>query len=462
MAPTDAKLHAERVLIVDDDRGIVECVKWILEAKGYDCAVTYSGADGIAMLQTRGFDLVITDLKLPDMTGLEIIEAVKNMELDMPVILMTSFSSVQSAIEALRKGAVDYIIKPFHNDDFGFAIDRAMNERRDRRENAVLKRQLRKVYTKNQIIGESENVRKLQAMIQRIGPTDANVLIQGESGTGKELVAQALHYGGPRAERPFVPVNCGAIPSELLESELFGHTKGAFTGAVSANQGLIRQASGGTLFLDEISEMPLSVQVKLLRVIQERQVRPVGSTQTYVTDTRFVAASNRNLKIEAEKGNFRADLFYRLNVITIQVPPLRERENDIEILARHFLEYHSRKLGGRRYQMNQEFIKFLIHYEWPGNVRELENLIERVVILADSEVLTPVDLVDILSPPSSDQKSIAPYPSGVPLSIDQYTKETILLYQDTYTEAELAAILGIGRKALWMRRREWGLLKEGK
>ncbi|KAF3996722.1 sigma-54-dependent Fis family transcriptional regulator [Glaciimonas immobilis] len=461
MAPTDHNVHAERVLIVDDDRGIVECVKWILEAKGYDCAVTYTGADGIAMLQTRGFDLVITDLKLPDMTGLEIIEAVKNMELDMPVILMTSFSSVESAIEALRKGAVDYIIKPFHNDDFGFAIDRAMNERRDRRENAVLKRQLRKVYTKNQIIGESENVRKLQAMIQRIAPTDANVLIQGESGTGKELVAQALHYGGPRAERPFVPVNCGAIPSELLESELFGHAKGAFTGAVSANQGLIRQASGGTLFLDEISEMPLTVQVKLLRVIQERQVRPVGSTQTYVTDTRFVAASNRNLKVEAEKGNFRADLFYRLNVITIQVPPLRDRENDIEILARHFLDYHSKKLGGRRYQMNQEFIKFLNYYEWPGNIRELENLIERVVILADSDVLTSVDLVDMLSAPSSEQKNPAP-DVGVPLSIEEYTKETILLHQDTNTEAELAAILGIGRKALWIRRREWGLFKENK
>ncbi|MDY7547710.1 sigma-54 dependent transcriptional regulator [Glaciimonas sp. CA11.2] len=463
VVPCETKPHAERVLIVDDDRGIVECVKWILEAKGYDCAVTYTGADGMSMLQSRGFDLVITDLKLPDMTGLEIIGAVKNMELDLPVILMTSFSSVESAIEALRKGAVDYIIKPFHNDDFGFAVDRAMNERRDRRENVVLKRQLRKVYTKNQIIGESENVRKLQAMIQRIAPTEANVLIQGESGTGKELVAQALHYGGPRAERPFVPVNCGAIPSELLESELFGHTKGAFTGAVTANEGLIRQASGGTLFLDEISEMPLNVQVKLLRVIQERQVRPVGSTQTYVTDTRFVAASNRNLKIEAEKGNFRADLFYRLNVIAIQVPPLRDRADDIEILAQHFLEYHCQKLGGRKCQMSQEFIHFLNNYEWPGNVRELENLIERVVILADSDVLTSVDLVDMLSIPSSEEKVNAPpHHSGVPLSIEEYTKETILLHQDTHTEAELAAILGIGRKALWIRRREWGLLKESK
>lgn len=463
VVPCETKPHAERVLIVDDDRGIVECVKWILEAKGYDCAVTYNGADGMSMLQSRGFDLVITDLKLPDMTGLEIIGAVKNMELDLPVILMTSFSSVESAIEALRKGAVDYIIKPFHNDDFGFAVDRAMNERRDRRENVVLKRQLRKVYTKNQIIGESENVRKLQAMIQRIAPTEANVLIQGESGTGKELVAQALHYGGPRAERPFVPVNCGAIPSELLESELFGHTKGAFTGAVTANEGLIRQASGGTLFLDEISEMPLNVQVKLLRVIQERQVRPVGSTQTYVTDTRFVAASNRNLKIEAEKGNFRADLFYRLNVIAIQVPPLRDRADDIEILAQHFLEYHCQKLGGRKCQMSKEFIHFLNNYEWPGNVRELENLIERVVILADSDVLTSVDLVDMLSIPSSEEKVNAPpHHSGVPLSIEEYTKETILLHQDTHTEAELAAILGIGRKALWIRRREWGLLKESK
>lgn len=451
-------IRIERILVVDDDIGICECVHWILQQKGYECVVTNTGAAGLAKLQSCEFDLVITDLKLPDMSGLDVIGSIKEMELELPIILMTSFSSVESAIEALRKGAIDYMIKPFHNEDFVFAVERALNERRTRRENTVLKRSLRKLLTTDTIIGESEGIRKMLAMIQRIAANDANVLIQGESGTGKELVAQALHYGGNRAERPFVPVNCGAIPSELLESELFGHTKGAFTGAVAASEGLIRSASGGTLFLDEISEMPLNIQVKLLRVIQERQVRPVGSSHSYVTDTRFVAASNRNLKAEVESGTFRTDLFYRLNVIAIQVPPLRERGKDIEILAQHFLEYYSRKLGNRIQGMRHDFLDFLNKYDWPGNVRELENLIERAVILAESDILTGNDLPDMLlvSPcevPVSAQ-------AGMPLSIEEYIKEFILMHQDNHTESELAAMLGIGRKALWARRRCWGIHKE--
>lgn len=451
-------MRIERILVVDDDIGICECVHWILEKKGYECVVTNTGAAGLAKLQSCEFDLVITDLKLPDMSGLDVIGSIKEMELELPIILMTSFSSVESAIKALRKGAIDYMIKPFHNEDFVFAVERALNERRTRRENAVLKRSLRKLLTADTIIGESEGIRKMLAMIQRIAATDANVLIQGESGTGKELVAQALHYGGSRAERPFVPVNCGAIPSELLESELFGHTKGAFTGAVAASEGLIRSASGGTLFLDEISEMPLNIQVKLLRVIQERQVRPVGSSHSYVTDTRFVAASNRNLKAEVESGTFRTDLFYRLNVIAIQVPPLRERGKDIEILAQHFLEYHSRKLGNRIQGMHHDFLDFLNKYDWPGNVRELENLIERAVILAESNILTGNDLPDMLLVAPCEMPVSAQ--AGMPLSIEEYIKEFILMHQDNHTESELAAMLGIGRKALWARRRCWGIHKE--
>ena len=457
-ASRDAPAPIETVLVVDDDLGICECVQWILESKGYTSIVVNTGTAGLAQLRSRSFDLVITDLKLPDMSGMGIIGAIKEMELGMPVILMTSFSSVENAIEALRNGAVDYIIKPFHNEDFGFAVDRAINERRAQKENAALKRSLRKVLTKNSIIGESDVIRKMLAVIERIADTDANVLIQGESGTGKELVAQALHYRGSRADRPFVPVNCGAIPAELLESELFGHTKGAFTGAATASDGLIREASGGTLFLDEISEMPLNIQVKLLRVIQERQVRPLGATQSYQTDTRFVAASNRNLKEEAERGSFRADLYYRLNVITIQVPPLRERGQDIEILAGHFLEKHGRKAVTRIHGMRQDFLDFLNKYDWPGNVRELENLIERAVILAESDVLTVRDLSDMpaLQPVASATMS----PLAKPLSIDEYIKEFILLYQDSHSESELAAMLGIGRKALWVRRRCWGIVKE--
>ncbi len=458
----------ERILIVDDDLGICECVQLLLETRGFECVVTNTVAQGVARLLREQFNLVITDLKLPDGSGLDVVTTVRAHEQELPVILMTSFSSVESAIEALRIGAIDYLIKPFHNDEFCFAVERALKERRTLKENLLLKRTLKKMGNRRSIIGDSEGIRKMLAVIQRIAATSANVLIQGESGTGKELVAQALHHGGDRAGSSFVPVNCGAIPADLLESELFGHVKGAFTGAVQASDGLIREASGGTLFLDEISEMPLAVQVKLLRIIQERQVRPLGSSQSYTTDTRFIAASNRDLKSEVARGAFRADLYYRLNVITIQVPPLRERGGDIAILARHFLETHSRKIGKRLPEMQADFLGLLARYDWPGNVRELENLIERAVILADSEMLTAADFTDILLLPPGEthaamqpdaHRTIQPLAAERPLSIEEYIKEFILQHQDAHNENELAAMLGIGRKALWMRRRLWGLPK---
>ena len=455
---------AEQILVVDDDRGIGECVEMLLERAGHASVITRGGRDALAQLERREFDLVITDLRLPDASGLDIVAAAKAAHPETQVILMTSFSSVESAIEALRRGANDYIIKPFDNDDFLFSVERALAERRTRIENAALKRSLKKVFTQHTIIGESDGVKRLLAMIQRVAATEANVLIQGESGCGKELVAQAIHFGGSRAHHPFVAVNCGAIPADLIESELFGHEKGAFTGAASAREGLIREASGGTLFLDEISEMPLGVQVKLLRVLQERQVRPLGSNQSYLTDTRFLAASNRSLKDGAEAGSFRADLYYRLNVITIHVPPLRERGADIELLARHFMRQFCLKFGSPVTRMHKEFVEFLYRHPWPGNVRELQNVIERAVILADSDVLTLSDLEEMISTPAKEarqaREEAAPKGSGLPLSIEEYTKEVIMLYQDRFGEAELAALLGIGRKALWVRRRHWNLYRQ--
>ena len=449
---------AGQILVVDDDPGICDCVEMLLERAGHASAIARLGRDGLAKLESREFDLVITDLRLPDLSGLEIVAAAKAAHPETQVILMTSFSSVESAIEALRRGANDYIIKPFDNDDFLFSVERALGERRTRMENAALKRSLKKAFTQHTIIGESDGVKRLLAMIQRVAATEANVLIQGESGTGKELVAQAIHFGGSRAQHPFVAVNCGAIPADLIESELFGHEKGAYTGATTATEGLIREASGGTLFLDEISEMPLNVQVKLLRVLQERQVRPLGSNQSYLTDTRFLAASNRNLKDSAEAGTFRTDLYYRLNVITIHVPPLRERGADIELLARHFMRQFCAKFGSRVTRMHKTFVEFLYRHPWPGNVRELQNVIERAVILADSDVLTLSELEESISAPAKEV--VVPKGDGLPLSIEEYTKEIITLYQDQYGEAELAALLGIGRKALWVRRRHWGLYRE--
>jgi DNA-binding NtrC family response regulator len=449
---------SEQILVIDDDHNVGDSVEMLLQRRGYDCVVARTGAQGMSRIAAHEFAMVITDLRLPDASGLDIVAAAKAANAHTQVILMTSFSSVESAIEALRRGASDYIIKPFDNDDFVFSVERALDERRTRKENLALKRSLRKAFSQNEIIGASEGIKRLQAMIERVAGTDANVLIQGESGTGKELVAQAIHFAGPRANRPFVPVNCGAIPSELIESELFGHAKGAYTGAVTASEGLIREASGGTLFLDEISEMPLNVQVKLLRVIQERQVRPLGATQAYSTDTRFLAASNRNLKESAENGSFRADLFYRLNVITIHVPPLRERGGDIEILARHFMQQFSRKFGNRIQGMRQDFLELLNQYSWPGNVRELQNVIERAVILAESDLLTAAELEDMIALPPKD--TLVLKLEGAPLSIEEYIREVITLYQDSHSETALAAMLGIGRKALWMRRRNWGLYRD--
>jgi DNA-binding NtrC family response regulator len=457
--PPLGALPAEQILVIDDDHGIGDCVEMLLLRAGYRCVIARCGKDGLAHLAVRGFDMVITDLRLPDASGLDIVTTVKAAAAETQVILMTSFSSIESAVEALRRGANDYIIKPFDNDDFLFSVERALNERRTRMENVALKRSLKKASTPKAIVGESDAIKRLVALIQRVAATDANVLIQGESGTGKELVAQAIHFGGERAQRPFVAVNCGAIPADLIESELFGHVKGAFTGAATASEGLIREASGGTLFLDEISEMPLQIQVKLLRVLQERQVRPLGSSQSFITDTRFVAASNRNLKEAADNGSFRADLYYRLNVITVHVPPLRERGADIERLARHFVQQFSRKFGNRVTGISPDFIEALHRRSWPGNVRELQNAIERAVILSDADVLTAEDLDDMLAPPVADAAA-SPRVDGMPLPIEEYIKEVVMLYQDRHGEAELAAMLGIGRKALWIRRRAWGLYRE--
>ena len=456
-------LRHERILVIEDDPGVGETVRLLLSAASYQVELVTQGAEGLLRAVSGDFDLLVTDLRLPDQDGLSIIRGVREAGIDLPMILMTSFSSIDTAIEALRSGAIDYIIKPFSNDDFRHAVERTLAERRVKRENALLKRSLKKAIGATKIIGESAGIKHVYSLIAKVAPSDASILIQGESGTGKELVAQAIHYASPRAEGPFVPINCGAIPAELLESELFGHTKGAYTGAVTASEGLLREAHGGTMFLDEISELAPALQVKLLRVIQEKQVRPLGSKNVYRTDVRFLAASNRDLKQAMEDNTFRADLYYRLNVININVPPLRERGNDVDILARHFVEQLSRRLGKRITGLSDELRQFLRGYRWPGNVRELENLIERAVILADSDVLTSQDFTDI-SAAETKAKPAGEFSRDAlsrSLSIEKYIEEFVRRYQHAHSESELAAMLGIGRKALWVRRNRWGLKRSG-
>jgi DNA-binding NtrC family response regulator len=449
--------RADRILVIEDDPGVAATVRLLLETRHFQPTLAATANAGIRFALAGGFDLIVTDLRLPDSNGIEVIRSIKTADPDATIILMTAYSTVENAVQALREGAVDYIIKPFDNDEFLHTVERALNERRIRRENAALKRKLKKAYSIDNIIGESEEVKKVLALIRRVAPADANVLIQGESGTGKELVAQAIHYASPRADGPFVPLNCGAIPADLLESELFGHVKGAFTGATAAAEGLIREADGGTLFLDEISELASHLQVKLLRVLQEKQIRPVGGRQVHDVDVRFLAASNRDLKRAVEGGTFREDLFYRLNVIDIHVPPLRQRGGDVELLARHFIAQYSRKMGKRVRGIGKDLANFLKSYHWPGNVRELENLIERAVIFADSDILTCKEIADTL--PAVPKKPLPGGGSDKPLPIEDYIKDVVMRYQDRNSEIQLANMLGIGRKALWVRRRRWGLFR---
>jgi len=452
----------ERILVIEDDPGVSASIELLLPARGYRVELASRAGDGIARATASEFELVITDLRLPDGDGMEVIRTLHAAQPALPIIMMTSYSSLDTAIEALKNGAVDYVIKPFHNDALLFAIERALNERRMQRENALLRRSLLKSRAGAEIIGRSAGIKRVYELIDKVAATDANVLIQGESGTGKELVAQAIHRSSLRAERPFVPINCGAIPVELLESELFGHTKGAYTGAVAATEGLIREAHGGTLFLDEISELAPQLQVKLLRVIQEKQVRPLGSPRVFHTDVRFLAASNRDLKSATAEGAFRADLFYRLNVININVPPLRERGKDIELLAQHFVAVHSRRLSKDITSLGDDVKDLLSRYRWPGNVRELENVIERAVILADGPTLTARDFSDLSAlEPAAPQEAAKDGATAAALSVEDYIAEFVKRHQDRYSEQELAAMLGIGRKALWVRRNRWGLFRAG-
>lgn len=450
----------QRILVVEDDAGLRDCVQCLLRTKGFATVIGETVEQGLRALRSDDFDLVITDLRLPDSTGLDLIRGAKELDPETPVILMTSYSSVESAIEALRLGAVDYLIKPFDNSEFLHSVQRALDERRIKRENRILKRSLKIAYGADDLIGESPAIKRVMDLIKRVAPTDASVLIQGESGTGKELVARAIHATSPRADGSFVAINCGAIPEDLMESELFGHAKGAFTGATGHSEGLIREAQDGTLLLDEISELPLNLQVKLLRVLQEREVRPIGGTRTYQVDVRFLAATNRDLKAQVKEGTFREDLYFRLNVINIWVPPLRERPGDVMLLARRFIQQHSRKLGKQVRGIGDDLMEFLANYHWPGNVRELENLIERSVILADSDVLSAKYLGDMGTAPG---KAVPSDSSGTnseslfehKLSVEEYIQEFVRYYQDGYNETELARMLGIGRKALWARRRKW-------
>jgi two-component system response regulator PilR (NtrC family) len=383
-----------RILVCDDEASLREMLQILLRREGYRVDV----ADGVhaacdRLISSDPYDVVITDLVMPDGTGMEVLDAVRARSKDTQILMITAYATTEQAVEAMRKGAYDYVQKPFRNHELLATVEKALEKHDIVAENETLRAQVKSRWTEGQLIGKSEAMERLRDLIKRVANATSSVLITGESGTGKEMVARALHFQSPRADQPFVVLNCGAVPENLIESELFGHVKGAFTGATAPKEGLFRAADGGTLFLDEVGELPPPLQVKLLRVLQDRKVRPVGGSNEVEVDVRVLAATNRDVEQEVAAGRFREDLFYRLNVIRIEVPPLRDRTEDIPILAEYFLHKHA-ALQGRRLEFSTEAMRWLAQQSYAGNVRELENIVERGVTLARGNVVQREDLGD--------------------------------------------------------------------
>ena len=387
-----------KILVVDDEEIIRESLSFILRKEGYEVDEAENGRVAQGKLLEGKYDIVVTDLEMPQMRGIELLEEIKKLDIHTSIIIITAFGSLDTAISALRAGASDYILKPIEFDELLIKIKRMFEIKELLLENRILKKEIQRSYDFENIVGKSPAIKKIYDMIHTVAETDSTVLITGNSGTGKELVARALHYKSRRKNKPFIIVNCGAISENLIESELFGHKRGAFTGAISDKEGFIKAADGGTLFLDEISELPLQLQVKLLRVLQEKEFTPVGTTTSIPVNIRFIATTNKELKEEINAGKFREDLYFRLNVIEINLPSLKEREEDIPLLADHFLDKYRKEMNKNIKGIDNDAIRALISYEWRGEVRELENIIERAVIFCKGEYITVQDLPPAFRP----------------------------------------------------------------
>jgi len=433
-----------RILIVDDEPVICRALRRLLERAGYRVTEAASLGEARSLCAAQPFSLAICDLRLPDGEGSDLATACAGM----PVLIMTSYASVRSAVEAMKAGAVDYIAKPFDHDEMLLIIARILKQRGLERENEQLRKDLAHVYPLEGMVGRCPGMARVCAMVQKVAPTDTTVLIRGESGTGKELVARAIHTQSPRAAIPLMSVNCASIPESLLESELFGHEKGAFTGATASHPGLIEAADGGTLFLDEVGELTAAAQSRLLRVLQDGEIRRVGATVSHTVDVRLVAATHRDLEQMVRDGDFREDLYYRLEVMEIHLPPLRERGEDIPLLADFLLEKACARMKRPPLSFTPAAMEALQHHRWPGNVRELKNAIERAVILADSTI-TP----ELLALHTTGRSSAG---SGDE-SLDDYFRRYVFEHQNHMTETELARHLGMSRKALWERRSRMGV-----
>ncbi|TRZ95020.1 MAG: sigma-54-dependent Fis family transcriptional regulator [Rhodocyclaceae bacterium] len=385
-----------RILVVDDEEIVVRSCLRILGTDAYEVESAQSGIEALRKIEESSFDVLILDIMMPQMDGLEVLQRVKETHPDIDVIMVTGLSQIDTAVRSMKLGAFDYLPKPFDPDELKHVVERALERRQLLQENLNLRSELSSKYRFENIVGSSPAMQKVFGLIAKCAPTNSTVLITGESGTGKELIARAIHFNSLRKEKPFIAVDCNSLSETLLESELFGHTKGSFTGAVSNKRGMFEIADGGTLFLDEVSNISLSTQAKLLRVIQEREFRAVGDTRTQTTNIRLIAATNKDLKVMVTEGTFREDLFYRINIFPIQLPPLRERREDIPVLAFHFLKAFSKELEKESVEFSEGAMSALVNYDWPGNVRELENTVHRAMILTNDKVIRQAHLTNII------------------------------------------------------------------
>jgi two-component system, NtrC family, response regulator PilR len=456
-----------RILVVDDEESIREFLDIMLRKEGYEVTCVEDGQKAIDILKKKSFDLLISDLQMPNVTGIELLKHCREAYPDLLFMMITAFGTAESAVEAMKMGAYDYITKPFKIDEVRINIANALRSRNLEVENRVLRKELQKEYSFQNLVGNSEAMHKIFELIRKVSDSPTNVLVTGESGTGKEMVAKAIHYNSPLKDRPFVSVNCGAIPENLVESELFGHKKGSFTGAISDKDGLFEVADGGTLFLDEIGELPLSSQVRILRAIQEKTVRRVGGTEDIKVEVRIIAATNRDLEQMVQQGTFRQDLYYRLNVINIRTPPLRERRDDIPLLAGHFLQKYSERFSKQIQTISKEAMDLLKKYDFPGNVRELENIIERTVALESGATVLPESLPQFVNTPtgrkmvSSDGIEITDEGIDLQKVLDQLEKELLVkaIHQASGVKKRAAKLLGITFRSMRYRVEKFSLGK---
>lgn len=451
------------ILIVEDEAKMQRLLELSLAAEGYTTRAAPDAETGLRLLRQEKFDLVITDLKLPGMDGLEFLQAVKRTDAHIPVLLMTAFGTVETAVQSMKAGASDYILKPFSLEEMKLIVQKELNVRQLQEENRSLREALGKRYEFKSIIARSPKMQEVLAVVDRVAPTNSTVLLGGESGAGKDMIARAIHQHSRRSSGPFIKINCAAIPENLLESELFGYEKGAFTGAVAAKPGKFELADKGTIFLDEIGDVPPSIQVKLLRVLQEREFERLGGTKTLKVDVRLVAATNRDLRAALEQGAFREDLYYRLNVVPINIPPLREHKEDIPDLVRFFVERFAREAGKTVTGVTPAAMKLLMEFHWPGNVRELENIIERAVALSEGTQIDAPDIRLDLSPatahsPGADSSAFLPPGS----TLEQFENEMIreALRRADGNKSQAARLLGISRNALRYRLSTMGVADE--